>query len=240
MSATPVSQQRYPFGIRLYGTMLAFGLVLVAVVIGVAWVFVATNHPPVEVVGVVGALFGAVGCSVVAGASLYHQARPSPRPPVGETMVWRPTLAVSAGAVVSAIGLGTAGIAVGTFGLTTSGPLSAGIGPFVLWFVATFGSLFMWFVAWRIPIARLEANRWGIQCTTPLTTVRIPWSDLRSLEARGQPVQRVVAVTEGGRERTLRFWDPRVPVTRDVARILVAELEAVRRCAMTPHAEGTE
>jgi hypothetical protein len=74
----------------------------------------------------------------------------------------------------------------------------------------------------------------------PLTTVRIPWNDLRSLEVRGQPVQRVVAVTEGGRERTLRFWDPRVPVTRDVARILVAELEAVRQSAMTPHAEGIE
>jgi hypothetical protein len=163
----PVSQQRYPLGIRLYGTLLAGGIVLVALGIGVVWMFVATNRPPAEVVGAVGALSGAVGASVVAAASLFHQARPSPRPPVGETMVWRPTLAVGAGAVVSAIGFGTAGIAVGTFGRTTSGPLSAGIGPFALWFVATFGSLFMWFVAWRIPIARLEADRWGIRCTSP-------------------------------------------------------------------------
>ena len=110
------------------------------------------------------------------------------------------------------------------------------------WLVATFGPLFMWFVSSRIPIARLEADSWGIRCTTPLTTVRIPWSDLRSLEVRGRSAstQRVVAVTKQGRERILRVWDPRLPVTRDVARTLVAELEAVWRSTTTPRGKGME
>lgn len=185
MNATPVSQQRYPLGVALYGRLLASGPVLVAVAIGVVRMFVARNAPPAEVVGAVGALLGAVGGSTVAGAALFHQARPSPRPPVGEALVWRPTLATSAGAVVTAIGAGMAGVAVATFGLTP-GPFSAGPGPLLVWFVMTFGSLFLWFVSSRIPIARLEADRWGIRCTTPLTTVRIPWSDLRSLEVRGR------------------------------------------------------
>jgi hypothetical protein len=108
--------------------------------------------------------------------------------------------------------------------------------------VATFGSLFLWFVGCRIPIARLEANGWGIRCTTPLTTVRIPWSDLRSLEVRGGSgsTQRVVAVTKRGRERVLRVWDPRLPVTRDVARDLVADLRAVRQSATTPHPDAID
>ena len=239
LPVAPIGQQGYPLGVRFYGTLLAIGLVLVAVAIGVVWMLVATNRPPAVVVGAVGALLGAVGGSVVAGASLFHQSRPSPRPPVGGTRVWRPTFAVSAGAVTVAVGLGTAGVAAGTIGLTPSGILSAGIGPFLLWFVATFGSLSMWFVAWRIPMARLEANRWGIRCMTPLTTVHIPWSDLRSLEVRGA-TQRIVAVTEEGRERTLRVWDPRVPITFGVAWMLVAELEAVRQSAMTSCAEGID
>ena len=241
MNATPVSQQRYPLGVALYGRLLACGLVLVVLAIGTVWMFVARNAPPAEVVGVVGALLGAVGGSTLAGAALFHQARPSPRPPVGEALVWRPTLATSAGAVVTAIGAGMAGVAVATFGLTP-GPFSAGPGPLLVWFVMTFGSLFLWFVSSRIPIARLEADRWGIRCTTPLTTVRIPWSDLRSLEVRGRSAstQRVVAVTKQGRERILRVWDPRLPVTRDVARTLVAELEAVRRSTTTPRGKGIE
>jgi hypothetical protein len=49
-----------------------------------------------------------------------------------------------------------------------------------------------------------------------------------------------VAVTEEGRERTLRVWDPRVPITFGVAWMLVAELEAVRQSAMTSCAEGID
>ena len=242
MSATPVRQQRYPLGVALFGRLLACGLVLVAIAIGTVWLFVARNAAPAFVVGAVGALLGAVGGSTVAGAGLFHQARPSPRPPLGEALVWRPTLATMAGAVVAGTGLGMAGLAVGTFGLRTPGPLSAGLGPLLVWLVATFGPLFMWFVSSRIPIARLEADSWGIRCTTPLTTVRVPWSDLRSLEVRGGSgsTQRVVAVTKQGRERILRVWDPRLPVTRNVARDLVADLKAVRRSATTPDPVGID
>jgi hypothetical protein len=42
--------------------------------------------------------------------------------------------------------------------------------------------------------------------------------------------QRIVAVTQE-RQRMLWVWDPRVPVSRDAARLLVAELEAVRQLA---------
>jgi hypothetical protein len=42
--------------------------------------------------------------------------------------------------------------------------------------------------------------------------------------------QRIVAVTPG-RDQMLWVWDPRVPVSRDAARLLVAELEAVRHSA---------
>jgi hypothetical protein len=54
------------------------------------------------------------------------QARPPPRPPVGEALVWRPTLATSAGTVVAATGLAMAGVAFGTFGLRTPGPSPRG------------------------------------------------------------------------------------------------------------------
>jgi hypothetical protein len=40
-----------------------------------------------------------------------------------------------------------------------------------------------------------------------------------------------VAVTKQGRERMLSVFDLRVPVSRDAAQMLVAELEAVRRSA---------
>jgi hypothetical protein len=38
----------------------------------------------------------------------------------------------------------------------------------------------------------------------------------------------------------LWVWDPRVPVSPDAARLLVAELEAVRQSATTPHPNGID
>jgi hypothetical protein len=95
-----------------------------------------------------------------------------------------------------------------------------------------------WFVGAMALVARCEADRWGIRCTTPLTTNRIPWSDLESLDLRGRSVfsQRVVAVTRDGRKRMLWVFDPRIPVSRDWAEVLVAELETVRRSAAKPGA----
>ena len=94
------------------------------------------------------------------------------------------------------------------------------------------------FYGGRALVARLEANGWGIRCTTPFTTVRLPWGEVRSLEPRGSSTfsQRIVAVSEDGRQRMLWVFDPRVPVGPDAARLLVAELEAVRRLAARPGA----
>lgn len=93
-------------------------------------------------------------------------------------------------------------------------------------------------VAARLLVARFEADAWGIRCTNPTTTVRIPWGDLQSLEPRGESVlaQRIIVVTKQRRARMLWTFDPRVPVCRDTGRLLVAELEAVRRSAAGPGA----
>jgi hypothetical protein len=76
----------------------------------------------------------------------------------------------------------------------------------------------------------------GIRFTSLLATVRIPWSDVRSLEPRGTSAftQRIVVITPQGRERRLWVVDHRVPVSRDTAWLLVSELETVRRSATPP------
>ena len=97
-----------------------------------------------------------------------------------------------------------------------------------------------WTVGARALVMRLEADHWGIRCTNPLTAVRIPWSDVESLEPRGKSVlaQRIVAVTKGGRERMLWVFDPRIPASREAARLLVAELDAVWQLAAMPRPDG--
>ena len=69
-----------------------------------------------------------------------------------------------------------------------------------------------------------------------LTTVHFPWDDVGSLETRGKSTlsKRIVAITKQGRERTLWVLDPRISISRDTARLLVAELEAVRQSATNP------
>jgi hypothetical protein len=93
-----------------------------------------------------------------------------------------------------------------------------------------------WLYGIRLLVARLEADHWGIRWTSLLTTVRIPWSDVRSLEPRGTSAftQKIVVITHQGRERQLWVVDHRVPASRGTARLLVAELETVRRLATLP------
>ena len=103
------------------------------------------------------------------------------------------------------------------------------------------GVLITWLIGLRFLVARLEADDWGIRCTNPLTTVRLSWGEGRSLEPRGRTIlsRRIVAITQG-RERILGVCDPRVPISRDAAGLLVAELEAVRQSATTPHPNGSD
>lgn len=219
----PGRQQRYPPGVAQYGVLLAAGLVLVALSFGAVWMTVARNGRLAILIGAVGAVFGTVGGSAMAGALLFYQARPSPRSPVGAALVWRPPLAVRAGAVLALVGITMAAVSLAILAGT----------PMAL------VAIFPCFVGVRVLVARLEADRWGIRCTNLFATVHIPWSDVRSLEARGGSIftQRIVALTEQGRERTLFVWDPRVPITSDVA---IAELEAIRQLATTPHADGID
>jgi hypothetical protein len=225
MSATPVRQQRYPYGVALFGVLFASGLVLFALSLAVPWMVVARDGRTALFLAF-GAVLTVIGATAVAGTCLSYQARPSPRPPVGPALVWRPTAAVRAEIVLTLVGITMVGVSAATVGATPI--VIAAIVPLL------FGI--------RILFARLEADRWGIRCTNPLTTVRIPWSDVRSLEPRGTSAlsKRIVAVTEQGRERPLWVVDPRVPVSRDTARLLVAELEAVRRSATSPHPNGND
>ena len=93
-----------------------------------------------------------------------------------------------------------------------------------------------WLYGIRLLVARLEADHWGIRFTSLLTTVRIPWSEVRSLEPRGTSAftQRIAVITQPRHARLLWVVDPRVPVSRDTARLLVAELETVRRSTTLP------
>jgi hypothetical protein len=95
-----------------------------------------------------------------------------------------------------------------------------------------------WLLGVRLLFAHLQADYWGIRWTNSISTVRIPWSDVRSLEPRGTSAftQRIVVITEQGRERGLWVVDHRVPVSRDTARLLVTELEAVRQTTARPDA----
>jgi hypothetical protein len=227
MSATPVRQQRYPHGVALFGVLFASGLVLAALSLGFLWMVVARDGRLAVLVAALGAVLAVTGATALAETCLSYQARPSPRPPVGPALVWRPTAAVRAEMALSLVGITMVGLSAATVGAT----------PIVI------AAIVPWLFCIRILFARLEADRWGIRCTNPLTTVRIPWSDVRSLEPRGTSAlrQSIVAVTEQGREQPLWVVDPRVPASRDTARLLVAELEAVRRMSdpRPPHLRGT-
>jgi hypothetical protein len=106
--------------------------------------------------------------------------------------------------------------------------------PDALLMVAIAATVLLCFMGGRTLVARLEANAWGIRCTNPFTTVRLPWGEVGSLEPRGSSTfsQRIVAISEDGRRRMLWVCDPRVSVGPDAARSLVAELEEVRKLAM--------
>lgn len=227
MSATPVRQQRYPHGVALYGVLLAVGLVLLALWLAFVWVAVARDEPWATLVAALGAVLAVSGATAMAGTCLSYQVRPKPRPPVGPALVWRPTPAIRAEMVLSLAGLTMVAVSAATVGE---------------WLIV-FAAIVLLLLVIRISLARLEADRWGIRCTNAWSTVRLPWSDVRSLEPRGPSSfsQRIVAITEQGHRRTLQVYDPRVPVARDVGRLLMAELEAVRRMSdhRPPHLRGT-
>jgi len=118
MSATRVSQQRYPHGVAVFGVLLASGLVLAALCVAVVWMVVARDGRLGALFLALGAVVGATGVTALAGTCLSYQARPSPRPPVGPALVWRPTAAARAGTVLTLVGLTMVGVSAATLGVT--------------------------------------------------------------------------------------------------------------------------
>jgi hypothetical protein len=225
MSATPNSQQRYPLGVALCGALFAFGLPMVGGSVYLMITAVEKDAPRALVVAAAAMVAGIGGFILYAGAGLYYQAWPVPLSRVRDSLVWRPPLVFRIAVVICVVALSTTFVALVTIPAIRRVPL-----PLVV--SAGVAVLIAWLIGLRLPVARLEADDWGIRCTNPFTTVRLPWSEVRTLEARGRSMlsQRIVAVTQG-RDQMLWVWDPRIPVSRDAARLLVAELEAVRQSA---------
>lgn len=215
----------YPAGIAFFASHLAMSLVLGAIGIVLLIMFVARDAPVGILVSTIGAIVLVGGLSLYNGVFVFYQARPVPLRVARESLVWQPPPIVRAALVTCMIGTVTSVV-----GYMTIGP-----SPLVVLVLATV-LIVACLVGARSFVMRLEADHEGIRCTNPLTAVRLRWSDVETLESRGGSVltQRIVAVTDQGRERMLCVFDPRVPHTRDAARLLVAELEAVRRSAAKP------
>jgi hypothetical protein len=231
MSASRARRGSYPGGIALYGSEFLISLVLIAISIGLV-VMAATRDVPLGIlVSSIGLLVFAGGISLFTGAAVFYQARPVPRSPVRESVVWRPPPVVRAAIVVMLVASTTITVAFVTVGPTRTGFLVIGTAFLITWSAGA-----------RALVARLEADRSGIRCTNPLTTFRIPWNDVESLEPRGKSIlaQRIVAVTKHGGERMLWVFDPRTPASREAARLLVAELEAVWQFAAMRRPDGID
>jgi hypothetical protein len=231
MSATPVSRQRYPLGVALYGALFVVALALLVISIRLVIMATASKAPIGVLVATVALLVGTGAFCVWTGAAVFYQARSKPSPSGARAVVWSPPLLMRVAIVVIAVSLGIITAAVATAGPPPSVLLKLGM-----------AFLAMTLIALRFFVLRFEANQWGIACTGPLTTVRIPWNALRPLQLRGGSAlfQRIAVVTEDGREPMLWVVDPRLPISRDTARLLLAELEAVRRSATTPHPNGID
>ena len=215
----------------MYGVMLVISLVFLVISILVVVTAFERDQPATVLVGVVGLLVAASGLCLFSGVGLFYQARPVPRSNSQASLMWGPTPLMRAAIAAILVALSTT---VVTFTITPDN----GTVPDALLILAIALTVLLCFMGGRALVARLEANAWGIRCTTPLTTVRLPWGDLRSLEPRGTSTfsQRIVAVSKNGRRKLLWVFDPRVPVDPSVARLLVAELAAVRRSTARPDA----
>jgi hypothetical protein len=196
-------------------------LLMMAIAIGLLIILVANDCPVGIVVSAIGLIVLLGGSILYNGVYVVYQARPVPLRSARESLVWQPPPILRAAIVTSAIGAVT----------SVAGYMTIGPSPLV---VLLLGTILLGACLVTLTIfMRLEADHDGIRYKNPLATVRLRWSDVESLESRGGSVltQRIVAVTKRGRERMLWIFDPRIPHTRDAGRLLVVELEAVRRSA---------
>jgi Bacterial PH domain len=230
MSAVPARPRPYRRGVARYRVRLAVALVLMAISILEVVVTFKLDQPATVLVGVVSMLVGAGSLCVFAGVGLFYQARPVTRSNSQASLMWCPTPLVR---VVTAVMLVSVSTSVIAFTIGFDGTI-----PDTILIVAIPLTVLLCFIGGRGLVARLEANAWGITCTTPFTTIRLPWDDVRALELRGSSKysQRIVVVSEDGHSRMLWVFDLRIPVGPDAPHLLVAELEAVRRLAAQPGA----
>jgi hypothetical protein len=231
MDASRAGRRSYPGGIALYGSEFLISLVLIAISIGLVLMAATRDAPLGLLVVCIGLVVLTCGMSLFTGAAVFYQARSVPRSPVGESVVWHAPPEVRAAIVVMLLAGTTIIVAITTVDPTLMGFLLFGT-PLLIALSA----------AARALVARFEADSWGIRCTNPFTNVRIPWSDMESLEPRGKSIfaQRIVAVTKHGGERMLWVFDPRIPASRDTAQLLVAELETVWQLAVPRRPDGDD
>jgi hypothetical protein len=222
MSTTPVRQHHFRVGVALNGALFVLALALLGISIGLVKLAMAGENPAGVLVTTDAFVVATCAFCVWTGAAVIYQARSEKRPPTGRSVVWAPPLVMRVAMVVIAVSIGIITAAIATVGLRIEALLVLSVV-----FLATV------LVTWRFLVLRLEANPWGITCTGLWTTVRIPWSAVRSIEPRGSSTlaQRVDLITEHGRGPRLGIPDPRFPINRDSARLMVAELEKVRRSA---------
>jgi hypothetical protein len=142
MRATPARQPRYLIGVASWGVLLTITLVGVALTIRLVGIGIAGEDRLGDdrltfLVSAVAALVGGAGACVMAGAALSYQARPSPRPPVSDAVVWRPPFVYRAGVFVSLVGLSAAAVAIATLGLRPGFLLPSVAVLLVLWFAGS-------------------------------------------------------------------------------------------------------
>jgi hypothetical protein len=223
---SPTLGQQPRLGVAVYRAEYVMALGLLAICIGLVILAMAIDAPTGFLVATTALLIGTTAFCVYTRAAVFYQARAAARSLARPSAAWGlpPVMRVALVVIAASLGVVLAAVA------TVNPPPTVLLGLAVA-FVT------MALMAWRFFVARCEANRWGIRYTF-LSTIRIPWAAVRSLEPRGKSAlfQRVVVVTEDGRNRMLWVLDPRVPLSNESARLLVAELEAVRQSAMTPAA----
>jgi hypothetical protein len=229
MNATAIRQQPHLLGVAIYAAFFALGLALAA-----GWVsltITGVEKHAWTLVVVTAAMFGGSGgFCLYAGAAVYYQAKPPPLSGARDSLVWQQPLVCRIAIVVVVVAIGTAAVVLGI-----TPDIGTVVGVPLLIFVYA-GVVLTCSFCLRVLVMRLEADDWGIRCRNLLSTVRLPWGDVVSLGTRGKSIatQRPLAITKQGRARELWVLDPRVPFTRDNARLLVAELEAVRQSATSP------
>jgi hypothetical protein len=225
MSGTPVSQRPHRLYLAALGALCATAVTLFAVSIGLLTLATSRDAPSGIIAAAISLIIGTSAFCAWIGSAFIYQARARWSALLGRgSVILAPPPVMRVSIVVIAASLGAITVAVAT----ASPPLS-----WVMFMGVAFLTLAV--IASRFRVLRFEANEWGIRCTNPVGRISLPWSRVVALRIRGK-LQRIVLVTEDQRERMLWTIDPRLPFNRDSARVLVAEVDAIRQSAEKPGA----